>query len=90
MNVSQLKDFFKTLSVLGKNSGKKIERYGEDTRNVSLAWGLWMNIYSLVKHLFNVFYVPGIVEGSEVKHLYLPGRSLHAHILEISIYKLME
>lgn len=49
-----------------------------------------MNIYSLIKHLFNVFYVLGIVEGSEVKHLYLPGRSLHAHILEISIYKLME
>lgn len=48
-----------------------------------------MNIYSLIKHLFDVFYVLGIVEGSEVKHLYLPGRSLHAHTPEISVYKLV-
>lgn len=53
-----------------------------------------MNIYSLMKHLFNASYEPGFVEGSEVKHLYLPVRSSHAHILvgrqqEINIYNLV-
>lgn len=40
-----------------------------------------MNIFSLIKHLFNATYEPGSVEDSRVTYLYLPIRNAHAQTL---------